>query len=264
MSRFFRKFAFACTALALMLLGTSNGVHADPILLSNTGVDGTGNVLSNGAVDGNYTVSFEGGSQYVGPSDYAVTSANGFPIGYWIGDDTKSTWISAEQNINGSTVANNGINAGGGYFDYVTTFSLPFDATLATITGQWAADNAGQIYLNGHLIGGSSSIPASAGYNAFNQWTQFSIASDFLRGTNTLTFQVYNVPQNYGNPEGVRVEMSGTYFASGGPSVNVSVPEPSSFALLGLGGIGLATSAFRRRQIVTAICKTHSPMRKIV
>ena len=35
---------------------------------------------------------------------------------------------------------------------------------------------------------------------------------------------------------------------SGGGGQGGSVPEPSSFALLGLGGIGLALGAYRRRR----------------
>jgi hypothetical protein len=50
-----------------------------------------------------------------------------------------------------------------------------------------------------------------------------------------LDFTVYNIPQDIGNPEGLRVEVSGTY-----------VPEPGFYGVLALGMIGLLLALPRR------------------
>ena len=87
----------------------------------------------------------------------------------------------------------------------------------------------------------ASSIPegASGGVRSRSRlFSNFSAASGFHSGLNTLDFVVTNVAQNGGNPTGLRVEFTAS---------NVTpVPEPETYAML-LAGLGLMGVISRRR-----------------
>src|ERR1700722_4728184 len=75
-------------AAILALISASPAAQASTITgLYNTGVDNAGNTLSNGTLDTHYSL-----VPPAGPLQ-AFTSANGFPIPPWLGDDSLSTWI---------------------------------------------------------------------------------------------------------------------------------------------------------------------------
>lgn len=74
-------------------------------------------------------------------------------------------------------------------------------------------NNGVDILLNGASLGLNV-----GGFNAFSP--NFTIASGFVAGVNTLDFVVRNDPGSGDNPIGLRVEVSGTADAA-------SVPEPS-------------------------------------
>jgi hypothetical protein len=191
-----------CFAFALVGVAKADVV---PIPIFNTGVDGSGTVLPDGTLgDPHYTLmTVPSGSTAI----QVRTSAGGFPIGPWIGDDSLSAWIRPN---------NPGSNDPGGTFDYQTTFDLTgLNPATAVLIGQWATDNQGSAI----LINGVSTGQTAAG---FTGWSSFTLSSGFIAGVNTLDFIVYNVPQDTGNPTGLRVEMSGT----------AAVPEPSSLAQL--------------------------------
>ncbi len=212
--------------LGLAFLTVAGAAQAAPISsLFSTGVDASGNVLANGTVgDPHYAMASNPG----GTSDIRVlTSANGFPIGPWLGDNSVSRWIGP--NSDGS------VDGPSGSYDYRTTFSLAgLSAATASITGQWSADNEGlDILLNGVSTGNATGGGSSG---AFTQFTAFTLASGFIAGANTLDFLV----NNDGGPTGVRVEMTGTASAS-------AVPEPAALAIL---GVGLTALAFVRRRTV--------------
>jgi hypothetical protein len=267
------------TSAAIVTLLASGGVFATPIAgLYNTGVDNSGAVLTAGSVgtpvtDSHYTVSTNVPSNITLPADYntgastsigsniqavVASNANDYYIpsagtasgatGSWIpaANSTASAWLTPLANPTTSLDPNKD-----GTYIYQTTFSIntsQYNLSTATLSGQWAADNYGTLYLNGNIISTISNprnlSPQQPDGVAYNSWTSFTAASvpnkDFVSGVNTLTFVVGNIAQNGGNPTGVRAEFTSSIS-------NISpVPEPTEGALL-LSGVGLLGFIAARR-----------------
>jgi uncharacterized delta-60 repeat protein len=167
--------------------------------LFNTGVDSAGTPLGLNEADLHYTLV---ASSPVLGSPFADTAAGGFPIPPWMGDNTVSAWIAPVTIGLGS--------APGDYF-YQTTFDLTGrDLATASLTGLWAADDAGtDILLNGTSMGTSMGTSSPG----FSSWTSFSITNGFVPGLNTLIFKVNNGGTSP-NPSGLRVEVTGLATAS--------------------------------------------------
>ena len=171
-----------------VFLGVSSPVYASPIdTLFNTGVDSAGAVLPDGTIgDPHYSLIPPV------PTDSTAetrirTSAGGFPIPPYIGDNTLSSWIGP--NNDGE------LNGPSGTYTYRTTFDLTgFASNTASITGQWSTDDDGlDILINGTSLGYTNS--------SFSTFSQFLITSDFVSGINTLDFKV----NNGGGPTALRV-----------------------------------------------------------
>jgi hypothetical protein len=141
-----------------------------------------------------------------------LTSAGGYPVGFWIGDNSISAWIGPNNDPDA--------DGPGGSYTYRTTFNLSgFDPATASLTGQWSADNEGlNILLNG--------APTGSTAGGFNSWSPFTISSGFTAGVNTLDFIV----DNWSGATGLRVEVTGN-----ATEVLSEVPEPASLLLLGAG-----------------------------
>ena len=126
-----------------------------------------------------------------------------------------------------------------GNYTYTTTFDLTgYVPGTATITGRWAADNAGlNILLNGNSLG----LTTTGGFSAF---TSFSIptGSGFVAGLNTLDFVVNNFDGPGNNPSGLRVELTGN-----AGLVATPVPPTALLAVFAFGTAGLGRLVRRRR-----------------
>lgn len=209
--------------LAILLSAPLNASFVAIPNLYNTGVEPPGVLLGNSGSVNAYTLVSKPASSTA--SLIAITSAGGFPIGPWIGDNSTSRWIRPN---------NPNDNDPSGNYVFRTTFDLTgFQSSTASITGRFATDNSGRILLNGTDIGAASS--------GFASWTNFSILSSsnlFVSGLNTLEFLVNNASGSSGNPVGLRVEMSGLVNA---------IPEPAS-ALMFAMGIPAASLFLRRRR----------------
>ena len=212
--------------LAAALLGTtvSAPAFADPISgLFNTGANatGTGVTIGNGA-DLHWTLA--GGPAFNG-------GTNGqFPIGPWLEETSTSRWLTPTAN------ASDGVAAGD--YDYVLTFDLTgFNSTTASFTARAAADDGGQLFLNGLSFGTVGS---------FTQFTNgLTASSGFLPGVNTLLFR----STNGGGPAGARLE----FVSSSVSTLAGAVPEPTTWGMmiLGFGAMGYAMR--RRAKVRTSV-----------
>lgn len=194
------------TGLRVEMTGgvATTGRVAIPGLL-NTGVSSLdGAALADNANPAGWIGSAPGNVPF---SPMAATSAQGFPIGPWLGDNGSSAWITPSADTNSVE----------GLFTYTTSFDLlGLDSSSAEIFGRWTSDNAGKdILLNGVSLGITSA-------GNFGGWESFSITSGFVPGVNTLSFVIENGPG--AGPTALRVEFDS---ASALP-----IPEPSASLLL--------------------------------
>jgi YVTN family beta-propeller protein len=195
-----------------------------PAVIYNTGVDSNQSRSPDGTIgDAHYQlVSIPNASQ---TSAIRVRNSNGgFPVGPWLGDNTTSSWIGPNNNAQ--------VYGSPGNYDYRTTFEAPAGATSVTITGKWAADDAGlDILVNGVTSGNTT----SSGFSAF---TAFALTAVVAPGTNNLDFIVLNQNSNGDNPTGLRVEIQSVTFSP--------VPEPGTVTALAAGAVGLFLARRRR------------------
>jgi hypothetical protein len=210
---------FALVVLNWLL---ASPVSAEQVTIFGTGLDAAGNPLEYGSVDANYVLL--SGPGITGPAPAYVNGWGGSG-GWWgAGNTATSQWIGE---------AGLGCQGCGGYspvgdYFYQTAFSLAgFDLSTVVLTGQWATDNEGAIYLNGVSTG------ITLVGDTFSSFTPLTINSGFQPGLNTLVFYVHND----GGPTGLQVQISGT---------GSQVPEPSTLVLLGSGLVALAGAARRK------------------
>ena len=196
------------------------------------GLVNTGAGQTTGSIDTNYKYTATGNA--AGLSGFGVVSnGNADPFPSWLPNTTSSSWLipGADQNTNYSPTGNS-------TFTWTLNFDLTgYDASSASFSGHWAADNNGVLLLNGVAI---STISGQRGYA---EWTSFSASSGFLAGNNTLQFIVTDTVDAQYNFTGVRAEfLSSNVNAAIAPAV----PEPHTYALM-LAGLGALAFVARRR-----------------
>lgn len=162
-------------ALAASLLAFS--AQAGPVFY-NTGVDTNGDQLPGGSLDLHYQMRQLTPGAYIGSSDWlpAVAMNTAITWGSWI-KPADARWIYIADAAN--------LTQNWGVYEFNTTFDLTgYDPSTAILSGQWAFDQSGTVYLNGALI-----VTLGDG-NWDGRLNPFTINSGFINGTNTLTFNV--------------------------------------------------------------------------
>lgn len=211
-----RMIAAAVVAIALAPTAFATTIAG----LTNTGVG-----LPNGSVDQNYALTVTSGTTTgLGAFGYASDSVHP----NWMSSDALSKWLTP-----GKIATTSFDPSSNGVYDWKLSFDLTgYDAATASFSGQFAADNAATVWLNGVQL-------TTASTGGFKGWTSFAASSGFQSGINTLDFKVTNYAQNGGNPTGLRVEFTASSVAA--------VPEPETYAML-LAGLGLMGTVARRRK----------------
>ena len=146
------------------------------------------------------TVAYDGTG--VGPTALVATSAGGFPIGPWSGDNASSAWIVPTPDTVGP-----GDVTGVFKYRYTTTFSTPGDGVV-TIAGQANADNT----IVGGFIDTTAVALTGGGFNAFGGFNTLDVP--VVETNHTITFLLQNGvgDVNPNGPTGLRVEFSAANF----------------------------------------------------
>jgi hypothetical protein len=102
------------------------------------------------------------------------------------------------------------------------------------ISGEWSADNYGDIVVNGtEVTTGVDGIIAngSGAYTSFTDFVLNSSNANFVTGTNVIQFDVFNTPGGLFNVTGLNVDIQ---------SAQVDpTPEPATFGFMGLGLVAI-------------------------
>jgi len=207
-----------------LLFASALSAHAAIIGASNTGVDNNGVLLPGLSTDPHFVLTGPIAPAVVVNPAPGVYPANN---GTWLPDSASpvSQWIGPLGNF----PSNGSCSGCGGIYDYVLTL----DSTLPltdVLSGRWTSDDESCIFLNG-------ASQACISTNQYTSWHPFTITGFTNGNTNLLDFRV----TNGGGPTGLRVEFTGTS----------ATPEPATFALTGLGLLGIGLLKRKRPKRVT-------------
>ena len=238
--RFIRTLSVAkATLLAVALgLGACGGSASATVIsgLYSSGVDNSGSLIATGATDTHWTVVLS--PTWNSTANYYNGSALAYSINQWQTDSPNQTnpasqWITMPNGDATDFWAPIGTPVRGtpGWYQYESSFTLPANVASATITGKFVGDNAAVIKLNG--------VEASYGTVA-DGFLSFTMTSGFQTGTNLVDVFVHNdvfvqtgIPEDYPNPTGMQVQMTGEYTLASVPEIDPSAFGPAVSLLMG-------------------------------
>jgi hypothetical protein len=219
--------SFLRLGVAAVVLATS--LAATPIGgLVSTGVSLIGNQ------DANWQVQPPGAAT---PQAAFATDDAGFPFNpYWSPNDAQSRWISPQAGYFSPYPGHTDVS--GGVYVFSASFNLA--SPQAWFTMRMLADNqVTDVKLNGTSLGIQYRTDCVECMESMQVWSDVILVNNgFQSGMNTLEFAVFNGIQDTWNPAGLRVEFLDSSQA----------PEPSTIAMLALGGGLLGVGAWRRRR----------------
>jgi hypothetical protein len=191
---------------------------ADILPIFNTGVDGSGIPLSSpGEPDPHWLISgYDTLTAIDWYGGWMPNKISGSALSGWIGPDPNKVTV----------------NPGGGTYTYIQNFTIPNGATNLSLSGSWAVDDEGKLFLNGYEI-------VSARYDTGTNYQQFKSfilddPSKLLPGSNNTLKAVI---VDYGGPTGFQAQFQGTF-----------TPVPGPIPALGVAA-ALASSRRLRRRI---------------
>lgn len=173
------------TLAATLLL--SLAASAATLSLPSTGVDAAGVKLPGGQDDPHWTI--VKGPRIKQPKPAVVMSTS---VDYGYAQSETAEWVWAKQD---------GL-AGLRPYTFEIRFTLPVGATKATITGRWAVDDIGTIYLNGRKAAGTGTALSTPADTNYLQLNDFTVTKGLVEGENILQFVV----QDLGTPGGLVVD----------------------------------------------------------
>ncbi len=199
------------TLLLIAVLLPLAQAHAQTFNLFSTGVNASSVPLPAAAIDPHYIIG-------VGDTSLAEVLTNQNPGGYVQSATSRWIWDAA----NGLPV---------GTLDFYTTFTLTAQDinTGVTLSGLYATDDNGSVFLNNTNLNANNSGPSS--------FTSFNTSSGLIVGLNTLKFTVPNIS----GVGGLNVDQLQYTVGSS------AAPEPGTLGLLALGALGAAGVLRRRR-----------------
>ena len=192
------------------LHSTGNGSTTDAAVDPNWTYTNSSNSTANAFVAANSCVDF-------------WNNCDGFETP-WVANTASSAWV-VDNTANSQT--------GGLPLSFQTTFSLAgLNPATASVTLEWAADDAANLLLNGVQIATLPGCGCLSNNSNWNTLHSITVGSGFQGGNNTLQVVLTESNNNY---EGARVQIDS---ATASPA---PVPEPSTIAAacLGLGLLGL-------------------------
>jgi hypothetical protein len=199
--------------------------------------------------DGNWTLLSgpPGGSYGYAPYVTFGSALSQFPFssGAWLKDGSSgstSEWVSPKA-IEQSADPNSSTTP----YVYQETFDLTgLNWATVVITGEWSADNYGDIVVNGTEVttGVDGSIPNAAGeFKSFTSFTLNSANAGFLPGLNTIQFDVFNNSSGSPDVTGINVDILS---ATANPT-----PEPATFRTPDIPPKSLGNSTYLRTWVRT-------------
>ncbi len=141
--------------------------------LWNTGVDDVGVALPYGTADLHYALTM--------PDTSAAAAIAIAPHPNWVAPPSTARWIAPTPYTTDDP---------GGVFIFATTFNLASTSGVV-VSGKWATDNSGEIWLNGSSTGIVRAFGSPGSYG-FQSLEAFEITSGFVTGANVLEFRVKN------------------------------------------------------------------------
>lgn len=173
------------TLAATLLLSLAAG--AATLNVPSTGVDASGVKLEGGVDDPHWTI--VSGPRIKQPRP-AVVMSTAVDYGYVQSETANWVWATAD-----------GL-AGLKPYTLEIKFTLPADAIKATLSGRWAVDDIGTIYLNGSKAKGTGTALSTPADTNYLQLNDFTVTKGLVPGENTLQFVV----RDLGTPGGLLVD----------------------------------------------------------